>query len=152
MHIFIIQGPNLNLLGEREKNVYGTKTQKDLWHFVKATAKNLHVTVSMKQTNSESRIVTWIQKTRHKKNTVVLLNAGAYTHYSYAIHDAISSVTTPVIEVHLSNILMREDFRKNDCLVDVCKKRFMGDGFESYSAAMNYAVTLEGEKNGNKSN
>lgn len=137
MKYLIINGPNLNLLGMREVNIYGTKTYQDLKRFLKDSAKQLQVKIKVVQTNSEGKIVTLLQKANHKYDGVIL-NAAAYTHYSYAIYDAIKAINIPVIEVHLSDITTREDFRKKSVIKDACANSFYGEGFLSYQKALQY--------------
>ena len=111
MKILVINGPNLNLLGEREPNIYGDESLKAINDELYAVAQNLGHEISFFQSNSEGSIIDSIHAARLEYDGIVL-NAGAYTHYSYAIHDAIAAIKIPVIEVHLSNISSRDEFRK----------------------------------------
>lgn len=129
--ILIINGPNLNMLGIREPAVYGSRTYKDLCEYIKAKAKELGVKPEFFQSNCEGEICTKIQKTLGKYDGIVM-NPGAYAHYSYAIHDAIKSVTTPCVEVHISDISKREEFRRTSVTAPACEAMISGKGFDSY--------------------
>jgi 3-dehydroquinate dehydratase-2 len=140
--ILVINGPNLNLLGTREKEIYGTKTLKDIELIVEQESEKLGFEVDFFQTNYEGQIIDLIHKSRGKYCAVVL-NAGAYTHYSIAIRDAIKAVDVPVIEVHMSNIYSREEFRSNSVIAPVCKGQISGFGVESYVLALQAARLLK---------
>ena len=129
--ILIINGPNLNMLGIREPAVYGSRTYKDLCGYIKDYAKKLNVKVDFFQSNCEGEICTKIQKTLGKYDGIVM-NPGAYAHYSYAIHDAIKSVSTPCVEVHISDIHTREEFRRTSVTAPACEAMISGKGFDSY--------------------
>ena len=138
--ILIINGPNLNMLGIREPAVYGSRTYKDLCQYIKAKAKELGVKPEFFQSNCEGEICTKIQKTLGKYDGIVM-NPGACAHYSYAIHDAIKSVTTPCVEVHISNIHQRqEEFRKKSVTAGACIGQISGFGFYGYILAINALV------------
>ena len=109
--IYCLNGPNLNLLGEREPEIYGTSTLEDVRKLVDSACAKLGATADFRQTNHEGELVEWVQEARIKANALVL-NAAAYTHTSIALHDALKALTIPVVEVHLSNPGTREDFRK----------------------------------------
>jgi len=134
MKILIIHGPNLNLLGLREPIIYGTKTQNELIDFVKACF--LDIKFSFFQSNHEGEI---IDKIHESMNTVdaLIINPGAFAHYSYAIRDAISATDLPSIEVHLSDVSNREEFRKNLVISDVCKATISGKNIDGYLDAVN---------------
>ncbi|GHV07729.1 3-dehydroquinate dehydratase [Clostridia bacterium] len=141
MNIIVINGPNLNMLGSREPEQYGTLTLQAVNDKIADKAAKLGVSITFLQSNSEGELVTMIQ------NAVcdgLILNAGAYTHYSIAIRDAISSIRIPVVEVHLSNVFAREEFRHKSVISAVCKGTISGFGFESYILAL-YAFT-EGDQ------
>lgn len=129
--ILIINGPNLNMLGIREPAVYGSRTYKDLCGYIRDYAKKIGVKVDFFQSNCEGEICTKIQKTLGKYDGIVM-NPGAYAHYSYAIHDAIKSVTTPCVEVHISDIHTREEFRRTSVTAPACIAMISGKGFDSY--------------------
>lgn len=138
--ILIINGPNLNMLGYREPGIYGKETYNDLCEYLKANAEKLGIVIELRQSNSEGTIVDMIQDAFFNLYDGLIINAGAYTHYSYAIRDALAILKCPVIEVHLSDIYKREDFRKQSVIADVSSARFYGKGFESYLDALRYFV------------
>lgn len=139
MKILVLNGPNLNLLGLREPDLYGKGTYADLEVFLHETATKVGCEVECRQTNHEGVLVDWIQDSRGKFDAIVL-NAAAYTHTSVAILDAIKAVKARVIEVHLTEPKAREDFRKVSYVGMVAEKTFSGKGFHSYSEAMEYLV------------
>lgn len=143
MKILVLNGPNLNLLGTREPEVYGTTTLADIEHAVRAKAKDLSATVDFKQSNHEGELVEWIQSARDAYDAI-LLNAGAYTHTSVALRDAIAAAETPTIEVHLSNIYAREAFRQTSLIAPVCRGQISGFGQFSYLLALEAACNLNG--------
>jgi len=136
MDILIINGPNLNLLGKREPSVYGTTAFDDYFlelQSIYSAACNLYYF----QSNHEGAMIDKLHETGFEYDGIVL-NAGAYTHTSIALHDAIKSITTPVIEVHISNIHTREEFRHKSLIAPACKGSIIGLGLESYSLAIEY--------------
>lgn len=135
MNILILNGPNINMIGIREPSIYGTKTYKDLEEYCLSFESSYNVTIDIKQTNYEGIIIDLLQWS-HDHYDGVILNAGAFTHYSYAIMDAINSIKTPVIEVHLSDLSQREDFRQVSVIKDACAYSIMGKGFEGYKEAV----------------
>lgn len=139
MKILVLNGPNLNLLGLREPDLYGKGTYADLKAFLKETADKVGAEVECRQTNHEGVLVDWIQESRGVFDAIVL-NAAAYTHTSVAILDAIKAVKARVIEVHLTEPKNREDFRKVSYVGMVAEKTFSGKGFNSYSEAIEYLV------------
>jgi 3-dehydroquinate dehydratase-2 len=134
----IINGPNLNLLGKREPQTYGTTTLWDLENRLKE--KFSGVKLEFYQSNSEGAIVDDLQKAMDGSLAGVVLNAGAYSHYSYAIRDAIAMLPVPVIEVHISNTYAREEFRRTSVLSAVCKGVIAGLGTEGYELALQYLI------------
>lgn len=145
MKILVINGPNLNLLGEREPNIYGDESLKAINDELYAVAQNLGHEISFFQSNSEGSIIDSIHAARLEYDGIVL-NAGAYTHYSYAIHDAIAAIKIPVIEVHLSNISSRDEFRKTSVIAPVCAGSIAGFGKYSYMLAIQALDYLFEEK------
>lgn len=134
MKFLILNGVNLNMTGIREKGVYGTETLEDINKQI--VARFPEDTFDFYQSNIEGEICTKIQNTVNGEYDGIILNAGAFTHYSYAIHDAIASVKTPVIEVHMSNVHAREEFRHKSVLTEVCKGEILGFGKNSYILAV----------------
>lgn len=131
MKILVVNGPNLNLLGEREPNIYGGDTLQSINEEIAAKAEKMGHEVEFFQSNSEGGIIDRLHSARLDFDGVIL-NAGAYTHYSYAIRDAISAIRIPVIEVHLSNVNSRDEFRKTSVIAPVCKGSIAGFGKNSY--------------------
>ena len=127
----VLHGPNLNLLGTREPEIYGTMTLKDLNLMIQKTVKSFGVHVTIKQSNSEGELIDWLHDARKWADGIVF-NPGAYTHYSYAIRDAVASIGVPTVEVHLSDIYQREDFRKISVIAPVCVSQISGLGANSY--------------------
>jgi 3-dehydroquinate dehydratase-2 len=141
--IFILNGPNLNLLGKREPALYGTGTLADIEKLCVARGKELGLAVDFRQDNREGVLVDWIQEAGDKAKGIVL-NAGAYTHTSIAIHDAIRGTGLPVIEVHLSNIFARERFRHHSFVSPVAKGVICGLGPQGYTLALEALQTIIG--------
>ena len=135
MKLIIINGPNLNLLGIREKNIYGNTSFET--YFEKLKKKYSNIELEYFQSNHEGDLIEKIQDVGFKFDGIII-NAGGFTHTSIAIRDSISSVESPAIEVHISNILSREDFRKNSFLSDVCLGIISGLGLIGYDFAINY--------------
>lgn len=139
--ILIINGPNLNLLGTREKAVYGTETLEDIAKKTSAEAVKLNLDIEFIQTNHEGEIIDRIHAARGNTD-VIIINPGAYTHYSIAIRDAIKAVEIPTIEIHLSNIHAREEFRSHSVIAPVCVGQICGFGSKSYILGLNAAAML----------
>ena len=135
MKLLVLNGPTLNMLGIREVDIYGNATYKDLLKLIKQEAKGAGIKVKCVQSNYEGRIIDYIQKAYNKYDGIII-NPGAYSHYSYAIRDAIASINIPTIEVHISDVLNREPFRANLVISDVCTKTISGKGFNSYLEAL----------------
>ena len=131
MNILVINGPNLNLLGERELEVYGENTLEELMMWVETSSEGADHKFKFYQSNHEGTIIDAIHDEREWAQGMII-NVGALSHYSYAIRDAISATSIPTVEVHLSNIMDREDFRKTSVLKDVCIKQIYGLGKQSY--------------------
>jgi 3-dehydroquinate dehydratase II len=146
MRILFLNGPNLNLLGTREPGIYGRKSLADIEEKVRLRGNELRVQVDFRQSNSEGELVTWLQEAP-KAYEAVVINAAAYTHTSLALRDAISAIRLPCIEVHLSNIHAREEFRQRSLLAGVCRGQISGFGEYSYILGLEAAVNvIETEK------
>lgn len=141
MRILLINGPNINMLGLREPEIYGNKTYDDLIHYVNEFAEKNDVRLTIFQSNHEGEIVEAIQKSFDEQDGIVI-NPAAYTHTSIAILDALKAVGLPAVEVHLSNIDKREDFRQISYVGEYCQKRIQGLGFDGYIEAMKYLLNL----------
>ena len=137
MKILVVNGVNLNMLGIREPDIYGEKSYSALKKYIVAGAKKAGLKCKIVQSNYEGKIVEIIQKA-YKKFDGIIINAGAYTHTSIAIADALKAVSLPVVEVHLSDIGSREEFRKKSFISPVAEKVIVGKGFAGYSEAINY--------------
>ena len=139
MKILFLNGPNLNLLGQREPEVYGRATLADIEAAVRQRAKQLKVKIDFRQSNVEGELVGWIQQAKGKFD-VIVLNAAAYTHTSIALRDAIAAVGLPTIEIHLSNVHAREKFRQKSLIAPVCCGQITGFGMKSYILAVEASV------------
>ncbi len=135
MKVFVINGPNLNLLGVREPGVYGNESLDSILAEMKGEAEKLGVELECYQSNHEGDIVDKLHSAMTEADGVIL-NAGALTHYSYALRDAISAIKIPVVEVHMSNIQAREEFRHNSVIAPVCRGSIAGFGKNSYMLAL----------------
>ncbi len=136
--IFIINGPNLNLLGKREENIYGSETLEDINKKISQKAEELKLEVAFFQSNSEGEIVSKIQELKKEGFSGLIINPGAYTHTSIAIRDAIAGVNINTIEVHISNIHSREEFRKQSFIAPVCIGQISGLSYFGYIYALEY--------------
>jgi 3-dehydroquinate dehydratase II len=134
--ILVINGPNLNLLGKREPHLYGSQTLPELEVQCKAWGLELGITVECRQSNHEGVILDWLHAANADGVTGIVMNPGGFTHTSVALRDAISGITLPVIEVHLSNIYAREPFRHHSYMSAVCKGVISGLGFQGYRSAL----------------
>ena len=141
MRVLVIHGPNLNLLGERQPEIYGRQTLAEIDDYIRSSAREMAIDVETAQYNSEGDIVTAIHEARNTYDAIVI-NPGAYTHYSYAIADAIASVKLPVIEAHLSNISAREAHRRVSVTGAACSGTISGFGPLSYVLALRAAAKL----------
>ncbi|MDU7163654.1 MAG: type II 3-dehydroquinate dehydratase [Anaerococcus vaginalis] len=137
MRILVINGPNINMLGIREKNIYGSKNYKDLIKYIKDYANENYIEIEVYQSNSEGEIINKIQEAYNFYDGIVI-NPAAYTHTSIAILDALKSVNIPTVEVHLTDIEKREDFRKISYISYFAEKTIKGKGFDGYIEAINY--------------
>ncbi|KJZ20158.1 type II 3-dehydroquinate dehydratase [Loktanella sp. S4079] len=143
--LLILNGPNLNLLGTRQPEVYGTTTLKDVENLCLDKAKDLGIEIEFAQSNHEGSLIDMMHAARGK-HVGVILNAGAYTHTSVALMDAISSIMLPVIELHLSNIHAREAFRQTSYISKVCIGQICGFGAAGYPLAMQALIDYVGDK------
>jgi len=140
MNILVVNGPNLNFLGKREKSIYGEKSYTDLVNYLEDYAKQKNIGIEIFQTNHEGEIIDIIQN-NYDKFSGLIINPGAFTHYSYAIYDCLLSVEIKKVEVHLSDIYNREDFRKISVTGKACDKQIYGRGFLSYIEAIDYLIS-----------
>ena len=147
--VLVINGPNLNLLGTREPEIYGRTTIEDINHQLNALGTELEVRVETFQSNSEGALVDRIQQARGNVD-LVIINPAAYTHTSIAIRDALIAIEVPVIEVHLSNVYKRESFRHRSTIADVVDARLMGFGAQGYLLALRAAVRMINERHQEK--
>ena len=136
MNIAIINGPNINFLGIREPSVYGSDTLDTINEHIKNEAKKRNVTCSFFQSNHEGALIDYIQQCYHNKVAGIVINPGAFTHYSYALRDAIAGSGIPCIEVHLSNVHSREEFRHRSVTAAVCRGQICGLGPTGYILAI----------------
>jgi len=139
--IVVVNGPNLNLLGKREPAVYGTRSHADLVETVEAKAKELGVSVNVFQSNHEGEIIDFLQK-EGPGAVGIVINPGALSHYSLALYDCLQALEVPTVEVHLSNIHAREEFRSKSVTARAAKGVITGLGFEGYGLAMEFLTTL----------
>ncbi|MDD5747628.1 MAG: type II 3-dehydroquinate dehydratase [Actinomycetota bacterium] len=137
--ILIINGPNLNLLGERDRKAYGQKTLEEINTLIKGVADELSVEVEFFQSNHEGDLIDKIHEER-KKADGIIINPGALTHYSFALHDALEAVGLPTVEVHISDIDKREEWRRHSVITPVAWKVIKGKGFEGYLVALRELV------------
>ena len=137
MRILIINGPNINMLGIREKNIYGSKNYKDLIKYIKEYTEDKDIEIEIYQSNSEGQIINKIQEAYNLYDGIVI-NPAAYTHTSIAILDALKAVNIPTVEVHLTDVDKREDFRKMSYVSYFAKKTIKGKGFDGYIEAIDF--------------
>lgn len=140
MKLLVINGPNINFLGIREKSVYGTQNYDDLLSMIADKGQQAGCTIEVFQSNHEGAIIDRIQDAYFDGTEGIVINPGAYTHYSYAIRDALASITVPKVEIHISNIMEREDFRKVSVTAPVCDKQIYGEGLNGYLMAIDYIL------------
>jgi 3-dehydroquinate dehydratase-2 len=145
MRVLFLNGPNLNLLGHREPSVYGKMTLADIEARVRGRANSLGASIDFRQSNAEGELVNWIHEAKGQFD-VIVLNAAAYTHTSVALRDAISAVGVPTIEIHLSNVHAREEFRHRSLIAPVCKGQIAGFGAFSYVLGLEAAVNINAGK------
>ena len=141
MRILFLNGPNLNLLGQREPELYGHTTLAGIETKVRERAAKAGVEIDFRQSNLEGELVAWIQQAKGQSD-VIVLNAAAYTHTSIALRDAIAAVGVPTIEIHLSNVHAREEFRHKSLIAPVCRGQIVGFGANSYVLAVEAALNV----------
>ncbi|MBO5347860.1 MAG: 3-dehydroquinate dehydratase [Lachnospiraceae bacterium] len=147
MKILVINGPNLNFLGIREKSVYGTQDYEYLKNMIAGKAQEIGADIEVFQSNYEGGIIDRIQESYFDGTKALIINPGAYTHYSYAIRDALASIVVPKVEVHISDITQREAFRQVSVTREVCDYQIYGRGLQGYLDAIDYCLA-QIEKNG----
>lgn len=140
MKLLVINGPNLNFLGIREKSVYGTQDFQYLLNMIDQKAKDCGIEIEKFQSNHEGAIIDRIQEAYFDGTDGIVINPGAYTHYSYAIRDALASIVVPKVEIHISDITKREEFRKTSVTKDACDHQIYGQGLEGYLMAIDYIL------------
>lgn len=146
MKLLVINGPNINFLGIREKEVYGTQDYDTLLHMIAEKGEEKDCRIEVFQSNHEGAIIDRIQDAYGDGTEGIIINPGAYTHYSYAIHDALASVSMPKIEIHISDITKREEFRRVSVTKAACDKQIYGHGLEGYLMAIDDICGLIGKK------
>jgi 3-dehydroquinate dehydratase II len=140
--VFVLNGPNLNLLGTREPEVYGRDTLDDIAAMLTERAGELELGLDIRQSNHEGHLIDWLHEAAASGARAVILNAGGYTHTSIALRDAVAAIAVPVIEVHLTDPLSREPFRHTNYLSDVCMRSITGLGAHGYILALDAAAAL----------
>ena len=145
MKILVINGPNLNMVGIREKGIYGTRDFQDICDYIKKEGQKRNIDIELYQSNIEGEIINEIHKAYYEKYDGIIINPGAYTHYSYAIFDAIKAVNINTVEVHLSNIHAREEFRHKSVIAPACIGQICGFKEFGYVMAMEAIITMHNE-------
>lgn len=140
LKILVINGPNLNFLGIREKQIYGTQNYDSLIEMIAEKAQECNCNIITFQSNHEGAIIDRIQEAYFDGTEGIVINPGAYTHYSYAIRDALASISVPKVEIHISDITQREDFRKISVTAPVCDKQIYGLGLAGYLKAIDFLL------------
>jgi 3-dehydroquinate dehydratase-2 len=144
--IYVLNGPNLNLLGTREPEKYGRATLKDVEALCRKTAERHGFIVECRQSNREGELIDWIHEARAKKAAGIIINAGGYSHSSVSIHDALLAVNMPIVEVHITNIYARENFRHHSLVAAAAKATLCGFGVEGYALAITGLAAMVGAK------
>lgn len=143
MKILVINGPNLNFLGIREKGIYGTTDYAGLVKMIEEKAEKTGNEIEVFQSNHEGAIIDKIQEAYFDGTEGIVINPGAFTHYSYAIRDALASIVVPKVEIHISDITKREEFRKISVTKEVCDKQIYGHGLNGYLEAIEYLLAIQ---------
>jgi 3-dehydroquinate dehydratase-2 len=142
----VLHGPNLNLLGTREPGVYGRVTLAEVDGLLRERGRKLGIRVESRQSNHEGQLIDWLQAARKDRFLGVVLNPGAFTHYSIALRDAVAAIDLPVVEVHLSNIHAREDFRRHSVIAAAARGQISGFGPSSYLLGLDALLSLKGRR------
>ena len=148
MKILVVNGPNLNFLGIREKSIYGNEDYNYLVNMIEEYCKDMGIEVECYQSNHEGAIIDKLQEAYFNGTEGIVINPGAYTHYSYAIRDALASIVVPKVEIHISDITKREEFRKVSVTAPVCDKQIYGQGLQGYIQAIDFVVEEVFRRNG----
>ena len=143
MKLLVINGPNLNFLGIREKSVYGTQDYDALLRMIAKKGEETNSAIEVFQSNHEGAIIDRIQDSYFDGTEGIVINPGAFTHYSYAIRDALASITVPKVEIHITDITKREEFRKVSVTAPVCDRQIYGQGLEGYLQAIDFILNVE---------
>jgi 3-dehydroquinate dehydratase-2 len=144
--VYVLNGPNLNLLGTREPETYGHATLQDVEQLVRKAASRHKLTVEFRQSNHEGELIDWLHEAGAARATGVIINPGGYTHTSIALRDAVAAVSVPVIEIHISNVYAREDFRHHSYIAPVAKATLAGFGVAGYGLAIDGLAALAGQR------
>ncbi len=142
MKILVLNGPNINFLGIRERDVYGMQSYDDLLELIGKKGEERGIAIEVFQSNHEGAIIDRIQDAYSDGTDGIVINPGAYTHYSYAIHDALASVSIPKVEIHISDITRREEFRKISVTAPACDRQIYGQGLAGYTQAIDAVLEL----------
>lgn len=146
MRILVVNGPNLNMLGTREREIYGVETLEEINRYIKYEVEKWDVELEFRQSNHEGGIIDILHAAYYSYMEGIVINPGAYTHYSYAIRDAVAAVGIPTVEVHLSDIYAREEFRHVSVIKDVCVHQITGLGQDGYVKAVEFLLQREKEQ------
>jgi len=146
MRILVVNGPNLNMLGARERSVYGVDTLEEINRYIRYEVEKWDVELEFQQSNHEGGIIDVLHAAYYSYMEGIVINPGAYTHYSYAIRDAIAAINIPTVEVHITDIYAREEFRRVSVIKDVCVHQITGQGRDGYVKAIEFLLQRQGQK------